>query len=223
MSAPREVLIGRNSKVWRAVSANPRVAARFAWTIGHSDLEDFGFTPADRVWVFSYSRIPAENESLLIRLREADVREVVYVSTASAIVTRLTGCYEYPRVKLAAETAARRLLDARILTLGIVAAAVEELPAGRNAATLHGMLADFMLAPQWPDEGGTRMNLFELVDVPFRGGWEAALQRFYDRLQWSVRRWPCVLRPFDLVLRMLGIRWYGYVNLGNRLWTTTTS
>jgi hypothetical protein len=219
----REVVIGCNSKVWRAVVANERIARSFAIALSHRQVGEFPFAPGDRVWVFSYSRVPRENAELLAVLEAARVREVVYVSTATTIVTRLTKCYEYPRVKQLAEEQARGRLSARILTLGLVVTHVGELPSGHNAMTLQSAIEEFMLAPHWPHDGGARMNLFDMVAVPFGTAWEAGLYRVYDRLQWALRHWPCILRPFDLVLRAVGIRWYGYVNLSNRLWTTTTS
>jgi hypothetical protein len=222
-AALREVVVGRNSKVWRAVGSNRTVAMRFAAAIGHADVATFAFSPMDRVWVLSYSRAVQENSRLFAALEAARVREVVYVSTATTNVTRLTKCYEYPRVKEIAEDEARRRLGARILTLGLVVGKIEELPPGRNAATLQSTIEDFLLEPRWPHDGGTRMRLFEPVEVPFTRAWEARLHGAYDSIQWAVRRWPCVLRPFDLVLRALGVRWYGYVNLSNRLWNTTTS
>lgn len=222
MSHGREVLIGRNSKVWRAISANPAVAARFAAAIGHDALAEFEFLPSDRVWVFGYSRIPEENTRLLQILQRAGVGATVYVSTATTIVMRLTRCYEYPRVKQAAEQEARRLLDAKVLTLGVVVDAVTQMPPGRHAMTLLSRIEQFVLDPRWP-EGESHVHLFEPVSVPFTRRWEEGLHRVYDALQWRCRRWPCVLRPLDLVLRMAGIRWYGYVNLSDRLWTMTTS
>jgi hypothetical protein len=222
-TAVREVIVGCNSKVWRAIVANHQVAGRFRVAIGHAAVAQFPFTTADRVWVFSYSRVPQENSRLFDVLEAAGVREVVYISSASVIVTRFTQCYEYPRVKQLAEDEARRRLNAHILTLGLVVGRIEELPSGRNVATVQDTIAAFLLAPRWPHESGNGMRLFEPVEVPFTRRWEAGLHGLYDSVQWIVRRWPCVLRPFDLVLRTLGIRWYGYVNLSNRLWITTTS
>ncbi|HWX30705.1 MAG TPA: hypothetical protein VNZ53_25100 [Steroidobacteraceae bacterium] len=221
--ALREVVIGRNSRVWRTSWANRAVSERFKIAIGHADLPGFQFTSLDRVWVFAYSRVPDENSRLLAALEAAAVREVVYVSTAATIVTRITRCYEYPTIKQVAEDEARERLNARVLTLGLVVARVEDLPPGLNATTLQSTIEEFLLAPHWPYEEGRRMRLFEPVAVPFARAWEACLHRAYDRLQWGLGRWPCALRPLDAMLRALGIRWYGYVNLSNRLWNTTTS
>jgi hypothetical protein len=218
----REVVIGRNSRVWRSAESNPRIAQRFRTAIGHSDLANFAFERTDRVWVFSYSRIAAENRAMLARLQAAQVASVVYVSSATTIVSAHTDCYEYPRIKRLAETDARRMVDARVLVLGIVVDREEQLPSGRSAATLQRKIDDFLLAPHWPDDGGTRIRLFEMIDRPFTRAWEHVAHRMYDSLQWTLRRWPCALRPIDVVLRACGVRWYGYVNLSNRLWNTTT-
>lgn len=219
----REVVIGCHSKVWRAAAKDHRVAERFHQAVSHRDLAEYRFTRDDRVWVFSYSRVSQENVSLLATLEAAAVREVVYVSSASTIVALLTHCYEYPRVKKAAEDEALRRFSAHILSLGLVFEHLDQLPPGRNIATRQGLLNDFLLAPQWPQDGGTRRNLFETVDRPFPSAWHARIHRAYGDLQWLVRSWPCVLRPLDFVLRAFGIRWYGYIHLSNRLWNTTKS
>jgi hypothetical protein len=219
----REVVIGRNSRVWRKSTENRAVSERFKKVIGHDEVSAFAFTSVDRVWVFSYSRKSAENSRLLGVLEEAAVKEVIYVSSAATIVTRLTRCYGYPTVKHLAEDESRRRLNARVLILGLVVDQIDELPPGINAATLQGAIEEFLLAPRWPHDGGTSMRLFKPVFVPFARAWEARLHRTYSELQWLVRFWPCVLRPIDAILRAFGIRWYGYVNLSNRLWNTTTS
>src|SRR5262245_38525884 len=116
----REVVIGRHSRIWQEAVRDPNVAARFTVAISHVDVAGFAFSPADRVWVFAYSRVPAENLRLLAALEAAAVREVVYVSSASTIVLKVTRCYEYPRVKHLAEQEAQRRVAARILTIGLV-------------------------------------------------------------------------------------------------------
>ena len=149
--------------------------------------------------------------------------EVVYVSSSSTIVTQRTLCYEYPRVKRQAALDARRLLNARVLCLGLVYVDRAELPAGLNAATSICDLAEFMLAPRWNPEAGADTLLFELVDGPPAGSVERSARLVYDAVQWQLRSWPCLLRPVDLLLRTVGYRWYGYTNLSNRLWSSTTS
>lgn len=219
----REVVLGRNSKVWRSISGRPELADRFGTAIGHDDLEQFKFLSTDRVWVFSYSRFPEHNTQMLERLAAAGISEVVYVSSASTIIAGLTQCYQYPRVKQHAAMEARRRFGARVLCLGLVYEAEFELPPGLNAATSIQELVDFMLAPTWNGDRDGDTLLFKLVDVPIPGMLERRLFTIYDAVQWRLRFWPCLLRPVDFVLRMLGYRWYGYTHLSNRLWSTTTS
>jgi hypothetical protein len=63
------------------------------------------------------------------------------------------------------------------------------------------------------------VQLFDIVSRAFSGTTEAAIHRAYGLLLRACGAWPCLLRPLDALLRALGIRWYGYVYLSNRLWT----
>lgn len=219
----RELVLGRGSTVWRRLSVEPSLAERVGAAIGHHDLATFEFTPADRVWVLSYSRDPRENSAMLQRLGAAGVREIVYVSSASTIVAQRTRCYEYPRVKLQAEQEALALPQAKLLTIGLMHDSVDELPAGTNIATRYGELAAFMLQPDWPDSGGRGKRLFHVERRPFGGAIERAACGIYTSLLMAAGSRPCLLRPIDLILRLLGWRWYGYTCLSNRLWTSKTS
>lgn len=219
----RDVVLGRSSKVWQAVSREPGIAQRFASAIGHRDLDAFQFTDSDRVWVLSYSRDPVENEALIARLGRAGVAEIIYVSSSSTVVAQRTRCYEYPRVKLMAEEAALRWPQARVLTIGLMYRHQDELPAGENIATSYAELAQFMLAPRWSDDGSRRTLLMRRVAQPFRRPFEAGLFRAYGALIGASGSHPCLLRPIDFALRGFGMRWYGYTHLSNRLWISTMS
>ena len=217
----RNVVLGRSSKVWAALAGHAGVARLMEHAISHKDLDSFVFTHADRVWVFSYSRLPNENDSIFQRLRAAGVGEVIYVSSSSTIVNRQTECYEYPRVKQLAENSVLGLPTARILTIGLMYSDATELPAGENIATSYNELAEFMLSPQWPQDGSRRQTLFRRVSRPFGGPAEAALFNFYSMAMKALGSRPCLLRPVDLLLRTMKMRWYGYVFLSNRLWIST--
>ena len=222
-AAFRDVFVGSHSKVWKALSMHLDAASTPAQAIGHRDLAGFAFTPHDRVWVLSYSRLPAENAALLDVLRQAGIGELVYVSSSSVIVSRRTACYEYPRVKLRAELDALNLPNAKVLTIGLMYEELRELPGGADVATSYAELAAFVAAPEWPEDAGRRKRLFRVVRRPFARTAERRAYVVYGQLlRWS-GRWPCMLRPLDLLLRALGARWYGYVYLSNTLWIPTTS
>ncbi|MFT3859346.1 MAG: hypothetical protein QM742_18190 [Aquabacterium sp.] len=219
----REVVLGRSARIWQAIAREPGIAERFQHALGHAELASFAFTPEDRVWVFAYSRVPAENSTMLRRLKEAGVAEIVYITSSSTIIAPLTDCYEYPRAKKQAEDEAVALPQARVLTLGLVVEREDELPAGSNAATTIAEIARFMLTPAWPVAQGRRAHLLRIVQRPFHGPLGGAVERalygLYGAMMSVAGRHPCVLRPVDLVLRVLGMRWYGYTFLSNRLWT----
>ncbi|NUU03203.1 hypothetical protein [Herbaspirillum robiniae] len=213
----RLVILGRNSKVWMALKEFPTLAGIPVVAIGHAELKGFDFLPGDNVWVLSYSRSADENRALLEILALQPNINVIYVSSASTNVTTLTRCYNYPSVKQQAREDAVRLCAARVINIGWFYSDISELPAGRTAATSVGELAAAMLAEPAADD----VNLFKMIDRPFSGAMEHALYRLYGALLGASGRFPCLLRPLDLVLRTVGLRWYGYLYLSNRLWSST--
>ncbi len=214
----RNVVLGRNAKIWQQVRQQPGVQAAVGLALGHADLAGAELGPEDRVWVLSYSRDPADNEAMLQRLAQAGVGEIIYVSSSSTIIAPLTGCYEYPRAKALAEQAALRLPQGKVLTLGLVVEEEAKLPAGTNAATTIAEIARFFLNPVWPSPSGRQHALLRIVQRPFRHGPERLLYAAYGVLVRALGARPCLLRPLDLLLRVAGMRWYGYTYLSNQLW-----
>lgn len=218
----RNVVLGVNSAIWQQLTTHAALTGFAAAAIGHRELRSFSFTPSDTVWVLSYSKNPADNIALLDYLASQRVQRIVYVTSSSAIVTSITRCYRYPLTKHLAETHASTLPNATILTIGMMYLSPDELAGGPNIATSYDELAAFMAAPSWP-ETGIDKHLFRVVQRPFRSGVEQFLHRSYGRLQQLCGSRPCLLRPLDLLLKLAGIRWYGYVYLSNRLWISTIS
>lgn len=219
----RDVVLGRSSRIWQALAQRPPLAQRFQHAIGHAELRQFAFTPADRVWVLAYSRHTQDNTAMLRHLQDAGVAEIVYITSSSTIIAPLTDCYEYPRAKHLAETQALAMPQGKVLTFGLVVEHLDELPAGRNAATTLDDIAQFMLNPVWPVDQGRRANLLRTVQRPFASTLERHCYQVYGWLMARLQRRPCLLRPLDLVLRTLGMRWYGYTYLSNQLWTNSTT
>ena len=178
----RDVFVGRHSKVWQALSRREELAWRQTVAIGHAELPGFEFARGDRVWLLSYSRRPTENRAMLESIARAGVAELVYVSSSATIVDAVTRCYEYPRVKHAAEQDALALPAARVLTIGLVYEDPAELPGGNCVATSVAELAAFVAAPQWPDATGRRKLLMQLVQRPFRQALERWAHAAYGRL-----------------------------------------
>ena len=221
--ATRHIVVGRSSKVWQHLRQRPELAQHVAHAIGHADLKSFTFTQHDCVWVFSYSREPSENASLLATLGRAGVGEVMYLSSSSTIVNRVTNCYSYPRVKYKAEQLALSLPHAKIITLGLMYQDLAELPAGRNMACSYDELAAFMLRAETGAEAQNRVNLLRAIERPFSSTLERLAYQQYSKLMSMMGSKPCLLRPLDFLFRALGWRWYGYTFLSNRLWSMTIS
>lgn len=218
----RQIVIGRNSHIWSVLSCSELLDASVFQAIGHRELQDFQFSSQDTVWILSYSRNPAENEAILQRLKKAGVAQVAYVTSASTNVSDITECYEYPRVKRLAHQTAIHQCRAKVLSIGLFYTDETELPCGTTAATSSKEMGEFMSAPHWDDQAEFT-RLFRPITRPFKNRMEKALYISYGKLQKLCGSYPCLMRPFDLVLRTLNMRWYGYLYLSNRLWFTTTS
>lgn len=219
----REVIIGRHSTIWRELLDKKLAPEAFAIALSHQDVPRFPFTDRDRVWIFSYSIEPEENEALLKTIQEGKPAEVIYVSSATTNIAARITCYRYPRTKLLAEQSARRLTHARILTLGVMHHDAAELPGGETMATGYRELARFLQHPHWPEDRDQRVLLFSRVRRPFSSNIERHLFAAYGAAIALCAPWPCLLRPIDSALRLVGYRWYGYVFLSNKQWSTTTS
>ena len=213
----RIVVVGRNSKVWKALSSSSHLNDITVCAVGHGQLEEFVFQPGDCVWIFAYSRSHGENLALFKKLAAYNFIDVTYISSAATNVCTITRCYTYPTIKFQAAEKAKQLCSARVVTIGWFYSALEELPAGRTAATSVNELAKLMRSSYKIDK--TDVNLFHMVERPFRSETERLLYQFYGKLLTAAGRFPCLLRPVDFFLRMFNMRWYGYLYLSNRLWS----
>lgn len=217
----RQIIIGRNSHIWTVIKQSSQIKNSRFQAISHSELKSFEFEAQDTVWILSYSRIPSENEQILQHLKDSRVSKVIYITSASTNIADTTQCYEYPRVKRLAHQAARKICAAEVLAIGLFYSVESELPCGKTAATSADELITFLQTPHWNTQAEFT-TLFQPIERPFRNNLEKGLFSLYGNLQKLCGPYPCLLRPFDIVLRALNMRWYGYLYLSNKLWFTTT-
>lgn len=215
----RQIIIGRNSKIWSVICSDEKLGATIA--VGHSEVASFDFKVSDRVWIFSYSRLPHENKKILECLRVKGVKDIVYISSSSTNVSSITNCYSYPRIKKQAADDAIRICNARVLTIGLFYENEENLPSGRSVVTSAEELIRFMSNPTLPQPGSTTF-LFRRIEQPFSSSLEFQLYKMYGSLLLFFVTKPCLLRPLDFLLRGMGYNWYGYFYLSNKLWFSTT-
>lgn len=217
----RIVVIGRNSKIWAAISRAREFEAVNVVAIGHAELATFTFVPGDQIWVLSYSRSAAQNLALLEVIAKSSDVDVTYVSSASTNVVKHTKCYKYPTIKYQAEVDAVRVCNARIVQIGWFYVNTDELPGGRTAATSARELVKFMLSDSARSNSNEAIKLFQMVERPFHSAGESVIFNTYGYMLKIVRFYPCLLRPVDFFLRGLNMRWYGYLYLSNKLWSMT--
>lgn len=215
----RLVVVGRNAQIWQWL--RERIAVDVV-ELSHTELGTAEFTPADVVWIFSYSRKTDQNRSMFDTLARSNAKSIVYVSSATTNIAPDFRCYTYPAAKLAAENLAISILGARIVRLGVVYRSLDDLPNGYVATTSVGSLTEAMETTFKHGVDTVPRHLFEMVDRPFRSRAEHFAYRFYGALM-ALLPVPCMLRPLDALFRSIGWKWYGYLYLSNRKWSLTTS
>ena len=209
-------IIGRNSRVWRQLCDHSALKNIQICALSYDEVPSHSFERDDIVWILSYSKSEGENRSLLSLLREKGVRRSFYVSTATAVVAKITNCYRYPSVKAQAEADAASLLNAQIVRIGLFYKDEAKLPSGINAVTSADTLAVAMSESAFK-RGGVITQLFVPLRRPFESRLEERVYQFYGAALKICGRHPCLLRPLDLLLKLVGFRWYGYVYLANGL------
>jgi hypothetical protein len=212
--ASRLVFVGRSSKLWARLIPHFE-GRRHAVAIGHSDVGGFAFDANDDVWIGSYAPNEAGNLYLLSALAHRGVTQATYISTATANIADTNFCYHYPRIKARAEAAARTILKARIVRIGLIYDHVRELPGGTSAATNIRVLANAMQGGDLAPAKDDIIHQYSMVSRPIETILESKMQRLYGKMIRLTGRFPCVLRPIDLILSLIGWHWYGYLYLSN--------
>jgi hypothetical protein len=219
--ARRIVFIGRSSILWARLlphltKTSPIVA------IGHRDIRQFSFASTDEVWIGSYAPDILGNETLFNELAKKSFGRCFYISTATANIAEHTNCYRYPHVKSKSEFIAKQVLGAQIVRIGLIYNDPSELPSGINAATKISDLVDRMILEKEELIVKIDENQYKLVKRSFSSIFEKSAYNIYGKIIDHTGRYPCVLRPIDWLLGVIGWRWYGYLYLSNKKCMSTS-
>lgn len=215
----RNIIIGKNSKVWKWLkSIDSELNDSSYIAISNIDIENFDFKESDLVWIFSYSIKTEGNRKLINRLSTTKAKKFVYVTSATTVILDKIKCYKYPKVKYEAEVLAQKKLGAKKLSIGIVYQNTTDLPSGINIVTKIEDIAQFIKHPVWDTNDAN--YLFTSYEQPFKSKLEKVCYNIYNNLMTIFSKNPCILRPIDLLLKIAGYNWYGYVYKSNKKWNS---
>jgi hypothetical protein len=223
LASSRIVIIGCNSVLWSRIAERVLVKRPDTLAVSHRDIAKLQLGKEDIVWIFSYSADAAANHQLFEQIATSHAGTHIYVSSATANLADRITCYRYPAVKRDGEKSAARILHATTMRIGLIYDDLSELPSGTNAATrLDDLVKTMTEQGETLSATGETIFHFEMVDRPFGSRAERATYRLYGVLIRRCGSRPCLLRPIDLLLRIIGWRWYGYFRLSNELCCSTT-
>lgn len=210
----QKYIIGKNSSVCKRLAKKiPLENYRF---LGHQDISDVTFQQNDVLFIFSYSLNRQVNADFLTSIHKRGGKNIVLMSSVASKVATLTQCYNYPTIKYMSEELVLEKLGGVVIQLGSVVEDSRELPSGTNYCTTLDELADFI--NQYQPSPSRAIRLFSVIDIPFKSQLDAFLYRSYQVLINRLNRYPCLLRPVDLLLKLSGYRWYGYTALLKKVW-----
>lgn len=203
-NATKRLVVGKNSKVVSALNLDRDKYI----CVSHKDINEFkvrGFYKD--VIVFSYAKSLNENIKFLSNLaRYTD--NIIYISTTSTSYSSAGMLYQYPTVKLATENYLQNsgiFKNVLVIKLGIVISngAIWKKP-GSYQITRIDLLQSVLEKTQ---QTGV-IECWEKTETNFDNWLEKLMFIIYKKIQ-NRRTWR-LLRPIDLILKLMGCSWYGY-------------
>jgi hypothetical protein len=167
----------------------------------------------DYVLVLSYSKISRDNFVLLDRISHCS-KNIIYISTLAAISHELGYRYRYPSVKREAEIYLlnnSNYSDVQIIRIGTIldSSKVNNLYGSYKYTNVE----DLFLQIEEKIKNKSQARLVSVFSVGMgrkREGIHDIIYKSYRRiLLWSPLS-AILIRPFDMVLKVLGYEWYGY-------------
>jgi len=209
----KTLLVGKNSRLYK--NNLKKFSQIVDVAISHADISGVEGVEYDAAIILSYSRNFANQISLIKGLKKISFKNLIVISSVSALVAENYSCYEYPKVKLAHE---RLYLEyfprACIVRMGTVFDKKKSTP---NKGTLVTDLDELvqMLSVLITGSPNQIITFCKYCDFGV-DSIEARIHSIYSKLIIRLS-YPCLLRPVDIFLRALGFNWYGYGVLSNLL------
>jgi len=204
----RKIIIGKNSKLF--LNFKSEFLRIFDLCLSHKDLVDFKFRLDDVILILSYPKSILELNEMKINLGTLRKNKVILLSTCSVVVNKYTKCYAYPRIKLLQEKCFSEIFtNLLIYRIGTV------IRSNQYKKYIGTCILDsnyfFESLDRQVSIAFDKKIITSFKTIEFNG--LSAESFFYNVYCFLIRffsPYPCILRPFDLVLKWLGKPWYGY-------------
>jgi hypothetical protein len=204
----RKIIIGKNSKLFKNYSVE--FTERFDFFLSHTDIERFKFESNDCVLLLSYPNSKPQLDIMKNSLLKLTHSKVIILSTCAVIVSKLTNCYFYPKIKLLQEKYVAEVLNNFLIYR--VGTIVRERDYNKYIGTcVLDSKVFFNELDSFIKFDFEHRIITSVKTLDFEGGTiEKFIYKNYCFLISTLSFCPCILRPLDLILRIFGRSWYGY-------------
>lgn len=206
------LIVGKNSVIVKNLLKNFTDLPLFFDVVSHSELFSLKLY-YDKCYIFSYSLSEIDNQKI-IDWCCANCNKVYYISSSSVIVAKHGELYSYPKIKmLAEEYGCANYKNFYIRRLGYVVSNEKKeyyISYTTEINDIHKILLS--------NDNVSVENIFNINPNLKKNKIKSKIIMGYSLFQYWIMPASILLRPIDLILKILGIRSYGYTSLGDRLW-----
>jgi len=211
----RKIIIGKNSNLYKEFKKE--FDEIFDLAISHKDLHNFVIKKTDIYFILSYGQSEKEMSQLLSEVIKIKQNNVILLSTTAIIVSKYSKCYAYPKLKMMQENFfSAKMSNFIIYRVGTVLRK-NNLYHNRGTCVLNSDLFFRTLKKLLSGEFVCQVvEEYEFVRIE-KNTLESIIYFIYTVTIRLFYKFPCVLRPIDLILKILNYRWYGYGALSLKL------
>jgi len=212
----KTLIIGKNSRLVNQLGINKK--NNIIKLISHSDIQNElnSGVVYKNIFLFSFSYKMQENMSMIEKIKLFSVESEVYIiSSTSVFAYRISPFYKYPGIKSKMDSYAISN-GFHILRIGYVVDDERSLNSGEYLITHPNDICDFIDSPLKASKSRA-VDLFKYVNLPMNIFYKIFYSVYLFAL-FHLGRYAFVLRPVDLILKVAGVKWYGYNALGVIYW-----
>lgn len=207
-------IIGKNSRIYKKLDLSSLKRNNVVLELSHSEVYETEFI--ENPIVFSFSKVLNENQLFLNEIIKKTKGKITLISSISSDAYRLTGFYNYPKIKYTSEETIKKTSDYFILKVAIIEEENKPLINyyGRTKITTLDHIAttlsqiDFSKVNQQIDETWK----VEIIDNSFVFKFIFSIQLLlFKRSKFLF----LLCRPMTLFFRIINYKNYGYTFISN--------
>jgi hypothetical protein len=209
----KNLIVGKNSIIVKKLLKNYNDLESIFDIVSHTELNSIS-NKYNKCYIFSYSLHKKDNE-VIIDWCCVNCKKVFYISSSSVVVAMHGELYKYPKIKMNAEDyGVQNYKNFFIRRLGYVVDNEMKSNYIRYITDLTD-IKHILIS----NDNAIVINNFKINPNLYDKSLRLKIIMWYSLIQYYIMPFSIILRPIDLIFKILKLQNYGYTSLGDRLWT----